>query len=930
MLDAAIARARSSGELADDSPLLTWPSARRRLSARIASWTEGERHPTDQEKPEDLSTPQEWAVFGHYRALLDELGVEDDEGAAVWASRRLERQVRQHASKFATVTVFDPLRRSLAVVRALRYFEASAQHVRVLLAYHSDAHLADVYGEAATLRDALLREGYSEHVIETDAEHPIGLTAVTRELFRDDAHRRPLIEQVEGLKLLCGPEGEGSALLIAREITHLVTEQGVPREEILVLTRGGEENRDVLVETLRAWGLPVSDYGRASSFSRDPAIGLLLMAMQLPVDDWDTAQLIRLLHHGCFRPDWEPGNSAKSRARAASLVRESGVFRGRPSIRAAFERRISDCKDIGQRREAIAARDVVARVIAVTEVMNQPGRWSAHFARLRALANALGLAGPGLASFWDALEEYANVAQEVVESLTYSDFLHAILGLVDEGDADHDTVIPGSIVVTTVENAAGAEGRWVFLTDLAEGTFPRQDAVKEAERDEDPARVGPAYAREMARFLRVIESAREGVVLVYPTRDEKGQEALLAGFLDGLIQKIAPDALRSIHEKHERLHPALIGERERNLAGAPGEARVQALALACLNIDLGALEALAKDPRHRPYLEGSASALRLATYRFANRDFNIYDGRIDASEAPHLLAERFGPEFRFSASQLESYAFCRFQFFMRYVLGLKALVEKEEMDEDFIKRGNDIHKMLEDIEQRRKQQSGDVLEMVDIVLRAQMSAELSLDSDADTLQQIEMGQLRRILLRYANQARSYEGAGVGHQARPESFEVEFGKDLTFLLGQGADAVQVRGIIDRVDTVEAEGKTGFRVIDYKTGRPPADKEVRELLMVQLPLYALAVERLKGAEGGGGVVDMGYWNLREDGFKPVKLDWSEVREQLESTVLGIVRQIRQGRFEINPRTSDCTSKCDFKSVCRIGQVRAVGKQVEGEPR
>ena len=926
-LDAALDRARASGAVASGSPLLAWPSARRRLSARIAGWTEAERAPDDDERIDARASAEELSVYAHYRILLGEMGVEDDESAAVWASRRLERQARRPASKFDTVTLLAPWRDTLATRRARRFFEASAKAVRVVLVHDPDPHLADVYRESARLREALLEEGYREEVVATDAERPAGLCALGRELFRDDAHRRPMIDAVEGLTLLGGPEGEGSAMLIAREITHRITERHVDPEEILVLTRGGDENRDILVETLRAWDLPVSDLGRARPFAREPAVGALLMAMRLSAGDWETMELTRLLRHGGFRPEWAPGNSARVRARAASLLRGFGIFRGRAPIRAAFAQAIEQSEDNREIREIAEARDVVDRVIAFTEVVDQPGRWPAHRARIQRLARELGLGGEALDDFWDALENYASLAEEVAaESVAFSDVLAAFEGLAGEVGRDRRPPVSGSIVVTTPDQAAGAEARWVFLTDLAEGTFPTRDAVEQAEHEGEPSRVGPAYGREMALFLRTVGSARQGLTLVYPTRDEKGQEVLPSGFLDELMQRIAAEALKSIHEKHQRFHPALIGEHERDLAGSAAEARVQAMALACINNEPAMLAELAKDPRHRGPLEGSAAALRLAGHRFADKHFNIHDGRIDRPEVARVLAERLGPEYRFSPSQLESYRFCGFQFFMKYVLKLEPVEEKEELDEDFIERGNQVHKLLEEIEQMRKQEPADVLEIAEIVLEARMSAELTVGAETDALHQIEVGQLRRILSRYASQARSYEAAGG---PRPESFEFKFGDDLTFLLGEGANAVRIRGTIDRVDVVPTEGGTGLRVIDYKTGRPPSDTEVRELLMVQLPLYALAIERLRAAEGVAGVVDMGYWDLREGGFKAVKLDWAEIRDQLEASVLGVVGRMRQGRFEVNPRTLDCTRKCDFKSVCRIGQVRAAGKTNEEEP-
>ena len=82
-------------------------------------------------------------------------------------------------------------------------------------------------------------------------------------------------------------------------------------------------------------------------------------------------------------------------------------------------------------------------------------------------------------------------------------------------------------------------------------------------------------------------------------------------------------------------------------------------------------------------------------------------------------------------------------------------------------------------------------------------------------------------------------------------------------------------------------------------------------------------------------LAYWLVGEAGPKVVLpgraavqwLDdyrrWSDIREQLRRWVVMLVRHIRQGDFVLQPREANCTETCDFGQVCRIHQVRAVGK-------
>src|SRR5262249_44753556 len=126
-------------------------------------------------------------------------------------------------------------------------------------------------------------------------------------------------------------------------------------------------------------------------------------------------------------------------------------------------------------------------------------------------------------------------------------------------------VTPGTVCVATPDEATGARVRFVIMANLVEGTFPTREAVEEADRAGGPSR---AYRREMARFLRALGSADQGVVLVRPTRDEKGQELLAAGFLDELSRRIERTAVASISEELNQIDPALIGHPDLALAPA--------------------------------------------------------------------------------------------------------------------------------------------------------------------------------------------------------------------------------------------------------------------------------------------------------------------------------------------------------------------------
>jgi hypothetical protein len=102
------------------------------------------------------------------------------------------------------------------------------------------------------------------------------------------------------------------------------------------------------------------------------------------------------------------------------------------------------------------------------------------------------------------------------------------------------------------------------------------------------------------------------------------------------------------------------------------------------------------------------------------------------------------------------------------------------------------------------------------------------------------------------------------------------------------------------------------------------------MVQLPLYAMAVERLLFENNEVGLLDVGYWGLKGKGYKPIVFkEWDEVRRSLVERVFQVIHRLRSGEFIVEPRKDHCETYCEYRSVCRIRQVRAAAKSGEAGP-
>ncbi len=922
---------------------------RRRLRRRFADWTAAESRPAGSDDEETIAAAER-ATFRRYRRLLTELDAEDAAGLAVWASLRLCERPRHSADGDHLVFwEFDDLDgRAPARWRILEDVLKRPRLVDVTLRHDGDPDRAELFLASAAVRDRLLEMGLVETVVPADPNRPAGLRALDATLFKPGA---PLVEDAAGLSIQGGPAGIDLGRMVAREANGLL-DSGVPPDDVLIVFPSRDEQSEAAVEALRAAGIAVADSG-AVPLDRDPAVAATLQTARLPLEDWEVDLVVRLLRNGRFQPDWKGADDKKidrlAPAEAASILQRSPVFRGKDRILAELARVIAlpeegaNEAETKRRQETVArarrAHPILKRLIETVDVLNRPRPWVEHAAGLRRAVESLGFAdggSPALETLWDALDDRAEVRDRLgrgAEATTWANFVEELTDVAAEVPRPRSAAPPGSIRTAAVDEADGARAPHVLVVGLTEGSFPRRDAVrrllalKPGEAPDDAARL--AYSAEALRFARLLGAAEKGASLFHPTTDAKGQPLLRAGFLDDLLNALAPAAKAAAHVAHARFHPALLGRDD--LALAPADARALALARAAESGRLGRLRALARDPVHREPLQAAAAALEALQSRRKGAAFGPFDGMLQDPALVARIAADFGPEKHvFSPSQLETYLNCPFQFFCRHVLKLEPIDEPRELDEDLTERGSVVHDVLEAFEKLRAASDGsepDEALMARVVDRALPRDRDGLGDLEAGFREIERGQVERTVAEYLRQRVEYRS---GPPAVPTWFEYAFGEPETdhpepFELRLGDQAARLKGRIDRIDVLESSDGPRFRVIDYKSGSPPSGKDVTEFRMLQLPLYAMAVERFLFEGGRAGPRDVGYWGLKEKGYKPIAFEeWSQAHKDLLERVFAVVRAIRAGAFPIAPSKHDCEKYCEYRSVCRIRQVRKADKK------
>ena len=288
----------------------------------------------------------EWTTYVRYRELLARLGAEDDAGISVWASKYLVRGdrpgARARSNPPESWTFLEYEGSTPAHLRVLEHALRRGGPVQVALTCESDPAVGEVYLAAAAVRARLLDQGFVETEMSCPGERPAGLRSMEHVLFRDSPGSEPTVSDPQGLAVFGVPQGEGMGRLVARQVRDLLR-AGVPGEEILILFRNWSEQADLVVEVLRSWGLN-AHADEPGSLQTEPAVSALRMAARLPLQEWETEQVVRLLRNGQVRPAW-PNCDRLALASAASVIKATSAFRGRQQLLRELDRALQQPRD---------------------------------------------------------------------------------------------------------------------------------------------------------------------------------------------------------------------------------------------------------------------------------------------------------------------------------------------------------------------------------------------------------------------------------------------------------------------------------------------------------------------------------------------------------------------------------------------------------
>ncbi len=779
-------------------------------------------------------------VFAAYETLLREARLEDHEDSLRRMLEALRTRPPERAPKLLVVDAFEdftPVEERIltALVEAVTAAGGSAH---ITLGY--DPERSALFHSSAGVRQRLLAAGFEEQRLAAFPRAPgTPLHAISQRLFGAVGEPEPGGAHV--LEIVAG-DAEDEADAVAREIRRIVLKPGLDELE---LVRGW---RDVGVVVRRMddvaryesaferLGVPLRVVGAGRPLASHPLVRALRGPLQLlsgaleagrfeareitaylrwraltrgradelgAVDDWEMEHRTR-----GFPISWEAYRSAAPDALRAWVDELE-------STRAACGR---DDGDVYADLRAALEDWIVHPEPAGLDERGRPRDRAHDLRRTWAVAVA-----KKVLSVLDALR-MAGQRTGFGADVRLPEAVHELTEAFERSSARLPDRRLDAVSLMSAEEARFWELPVVFVAGLEEGQFPIHPDEDVLLRDRDRERLAEddgtlrlPLVREREAFERrlfyvAMTRAQRRLVLVRSGYDTNGDPISPSFFLRDLHRVVTATPLGTprppgkasvaFERCHTRPDLALSAATVIGARGSADEARRRARAL---------LELLGPDVEARGRRRWRAEADRLSL-----------DDDVRA---------RFGASVdRVSASRLNNALQCRYRYFLAGVVGIpqdEASFEGPTFEARH--EGTVMHEAL------RLAVAEPTLDVEEIVRRAIAHAPVT------NVERVLLGlEVRRVIDLFRIRQQSLTSA-LGTDRRDVEFT--FGYENDVWLGQGEGRFRLRGKIDRLDT--ADGLAS--VIDYKlsvSGANGGHKGALDGTDLQLPLYAKAVEQLRG--------------------------------------------------------------------------------------
>ncbi len=785
-----------------------------------------------------------------------------------------------------------------------------------------------------------------------------------------EVHEIPCNESVE---IIHAPGNYREVEEIARRIRHLVHHKTHTFKEISVVFRSINNYRDKVREVFRFYKIP---HRMAAGFPlrTNPLVQAVTGILEVPRSDYQREAVCRLLRSDYFKFEFLEQRTV-SAERFDTLAREAMIHGRKEEWTRRFTGRIKNLQSRLQSLEDgnVEGRDLDLREQRLKEYRQKIENYTECEAIIEALIETLS-AIPKRApirTFVETLNELVRTLDVEKEIYTSKDLrlirrdqtaLKKFQELLNQMMADHETIeykreIPLSefvrflnltlaeasyspdppgedaVLVTDALGTRELHRPVVFVGGLVEESFPRTQAPNPIFGDRERARLNRDLApdrwiaesshwreEEEILFLLSAGTATERLFLTYPRTDTQGRDLLPSRYIERVRSLFSEGTLLETEVSLKDPLP------DRNHVFR--------------NKDL--LE-LTFRSLYRPVSEGADTPL-LFNHLLQNQNKKVrsllhglqviearkngtdsYTGKLGFDAAAMIRKD----EAPYSATALETYGTCPFQYFCERELKVRP-VEEVEDEINVMDMGSLYHKILERF---YKKMGGAVTQenlskakdrMHKIIGKLLSQHESKGVPGHNKLWEIRKEEVHETLDRFLDtEKEEYKET----REVPAHFEVSFGMEPLpvsdplstrepFTLESETAPIRFKGKIDRIDISEKDGRDLYSIVDYKTGKnAPKTSGIINGESLQVPLYADWVSK---AFSNKREMNRGSFYLLRSGEKKCQIptkneSWEELREISRKHIQNYVESIRKGEFPVTEKK--CPDYCRYGSVCRI---------------
>ena len=691
------------------------------------------------------------------------------------------------------------------------------------------------------------------HLTESKRFASPALREMERQAFRTE---KPQPESDHtGISLVCARHIYEEAEFVASQIRRLVMEEGYRWRDITVILRREDTYRGALDIALRRWEVPCFlDHPR--SVDAEPVMRFVLEAFGVINHNFRSDELFSLLKTGLSGLDAGEIALLENYTYLWNLSGKKWLspWQENPDgfVETTTEEQMQRLETINALRERVTAP--LQRFGKALSDTDGKGAAEAIFQLLTDfhlqetlpdLCRKLEESGQGETAahqlrLWDVLMNILDqtslvLAGRKLDPERYAQLLRLVMQAEEISDIPQQV---DEITIGTADRMRPVDPKVVFLLGAVLGEFPQTPTS------------GGVFSEEERKTL---------IQLGLPLSDSLESKALEEQFL-------AYQAMTSPSEKLYVSWHSSAGEESCSPSEIVEELQALFPALPVQNAGSLPPEQEANAPEAAFSLlsrKWPAQDTLYATLRALFEEKDRYKGRLEALErtarqSPMMFREqaKAGELFAnrsLSATQIETYHLCRFQYFCRFGMNAR---ERRPAELGSLEYGSLMHFLLERV--FREKTGKEVAAMEKKVLEEEILAlideyALACMGGAENRSARFRFQLRRLADSACAVIRHIGQELAQSRFEPRYFELELKNGTQFpplKVATEAGTVTIGGKIDRVDLAELHGETYVRIIDYKTGAKEFKlTDVLYGMNLQMLIYLAALIENGGLQGAG---------------------------------------------------------------------------------